>query len=185
MMIQKYAPFVFTAVSQKSNRSDSVWSYRLVFFSTAMWLSERNNPIDEVSQYYQTIPSSMWVTLLNLSGESPLADYTAVGTPPGRSLEVALWHRSFLCKMHTSYTAFHSEKQKSMRQLLDTLWHLNTNRHRKLCAKQRVFESRSASRLHGTYKLSRLSLRILLHGSPDVVTRRYAEPAWSKTRNER
>jgi len=65
-----------------------------VFFSSILYYTERNNPnvmspplIDsegyaikgtEVS-YYGSIPDAMWITLLNLSGEYPLCDYTWQG----------------------------------------------------------------------------------------------------------
>ena len=32
-----------------------------------------------MTPYYQSVPMAMWVTLLNLSGEAPLCDYTAWG----------------------------------------------------------------------------------------------------------
>jgi len=51
----------------------------LVFCSTLMYYSERHNPDPHMRQYYTSIPTAMWITLLNLSGEAPLADYTLVG----------------------------------------------------------------------------------------------------------
>ena len=42
-----------------------------VFFSTLMYYAERNNPDPEMRYYYYSIPDAMWMTLLNLSGESP------------------------------------------------------------------------------------------------------------------
>jgi len=50
-----------------------------VFCSTLMYYTERANPDWDVAKYYQSIPGSMWVTLLNLTGESPLCDYTVCG----------------------------------------------------------------------------------------------------------
>jgi len=50
-----------------------------VFFSAIMYYVERSNPDKEIAMYYRTIPDAMWVTLLNLSGESPLAMYTPAG----------------------------------------------------------------------------------------------------------
>lgn len=32
-----------------------------------------------MTPYYQSVPMAMWVTLLNLSGEAPLCDYTVWG----------------------------------------------------------------------------------------------------------
>ena len=34
--------------------------------------SERDNPDEEMASNYNTVPNSMWMTLLNLSGEAPL-----------------------------------------------------------------------------------------------------------------
>merc|ERR1719232_2565121 len=50
-----------------------------VFFSAVMYITERNNPDEEVASYYNTMPNSMWITLLNLSGEAPLCQYTPLG----------------------------------------------------------------------------------------------------------
>lgn len=50
-----------------------------VFCSTLMYYTERNNPDWHMAQYYQSIPGAMWVTLLNLTGESPLCDFTLGG----------------------------------------------------------------------------------------------------------
>ena len=50
-----------------------------IFFSSILYFTERDNPDEEVRGYYSTIPNSMWITLLNLSGESPLAHYSSVG----------------------------------------------------------------------------------------------------------
>ena len=44
-----------------------------------MNIFERNNPDPNVQQYYRTASASMWLTLLNLSGESPLCDYSLMG----------------------------------------------------------------------------------------------------------
>lgn len=51
----------------------------LVFSSALMYYAERNNPDPNMSKYYSSVPRAMWVTLLNLSGEAPLCDYTLVG----------------------------------------------------------------------------------------------------------
>jgi Ion transport protein len=52
-----------------------------VFFGAFLYYTERNNPDSEMAQNYTTIliPDSMWMTLLNLSGESPLAQYSIPG----------------------------------------------------------------------------------------------------------
>mmetsp|Transcript_58146 Transcript_58146/g.138379 ORF Transcript_58146/g.138379 Transcript_58146/m.138379 type:complete len:1236 (+) Transcript_58146:117-3824(+) len=50
-----------------------------VFFSAVMYYCERGNPDAEVASYYRTIPDAMWITMLNLSGESPLCFYTVAG----------------------------------------------------------------------------------------------------------
>ena len=44
-----------------------------------MYYAERANPDPATQKYYTSIPQSMWITLLNLSGESPLCDYTVIG----------------------------------------------------------------------------------------------------------
>ena len=50
-----------------------------VFFSAFLYFSERDNPDPEMAANYNTMPNSMWVTLLNLSGEAPLSQYSAAG----------------------------------------------------------------------------------------------------------
>ena len=50
-----------------------------VLFGGILYYTERDNPDEEMSSNYKTVPDSMWVTLLNLSGESPLAQYTLWG----------------------------------------------------------------------------------------------------------
>ena len=67
-----------------------------VFFSAILYYTERHNKYlrspdltDDQGfaipntgvPYYGSIPDAMWVTLLNLSGEYPLCDYTPAGTP--------------------------------------------------------------------------------------------------------
>jgi hypothetical protein len=51
----------------------------LVFCSTLMYYSERNNPDPKMRSYYDSVPTAMWMTMLNLSGEAPLCDYTLFG----------------------------------------------------------------------------------------------------------
>mmetsp|Transcript_6366 Transcript_6366/g.13166 ORF Transcript_6366/g.13166 Transcript_6366/m.13166 type:complete len:767 (-) Transcript_6366:464-2764(-) len=50
-----------------------------VFFSALLYMTERDNPDPEMSSNYNSVPNSMWMTLLNLSGECPLAQYSVVG----------------------------------------------------------------------------------------------------------
>jgi Ion transport protein len=50
-----------------------------VFFSVCLYWSERDSLDAEMAANYNTIPNSMWITLLNLSGESPLSQYSAWG----------------------------------------------------------------------------------------------------------
>lgn len=50
-----------------------------ILFSAILYYTERDNPNADVANYYKTIPHAMWITLLNLSGECPLAHYTCVG----------------------------------------------------------------------------------------------------------
>eukprot|EP00605_Chrysophyceae_sp_TOSAG23-4_P002983 GSChrysophyteH1.ASY1.ANO1.3286.1 assembled CDS len=52
----------------------------LVFSSALMYYAERHNPDPNMSKYYSSVPRAMWVTLLNLSGEAPLSDYTTLGS---------------------------------------------------------------------------------------------------------
>jgi len=48
-------------------------------FSTLMYFCERDNPDPDMQRYYSSVFVSMWVTLLNLSGEVPIAQYTVTG----------------------------------------------------------------------------------------------------------
>eukprot|EP00960_Hanusia_phi_P001230 33801-Hanusia_phi.AAC.1 len=53
-----------------------------IFFSSIMYLLERNNPKlvgPDGKHYYASIPDAMWPTLLNLCGEVPLCDYSPLG----------------------------------------------------------------------------------------------------------
>lgn len=47
--------------------------------STLMYFAERNNPDEDMRKYYSSVFVSMWMTLLNLTGEAPLCDYTVAG----------------------------------------------------------------------------------------------------------
>jgi hypothetical protein len=51
----------------------------VVFCSALMYYAERNNPDPHMRKYYSSVPMSMWMTLLNMSGEAPLCDYTLPG----------------------------------------------------------------------------------------------------------
>jgi len=50
-----------------------------VFFGALLYMTERDNPDPEMASNYNSVPNSMWMTLLNLSGEAPLAQYSLVG----------------------------------------------------------------------------------------------------------
>ena len=50
-----------------------------VFFSAILYFTERNSRDSEMAGNYKTVPDAMWMTLLNLSGESPLAQYSVYG----------------------------------------------------------------------------------------------------------
>lgn len=50
-----------------------------LFFSTIMYYAERNNPDEDMRKYYTSVFTSMWMTLLNLTGEAPLSDYSVWG----------------------------------------------------------------------------------------------------------
>ncbi|CAM9142714.1 unnamed protein product [Ascophyllum nodosum] len=50
-----------------------------VFASSLLFFTESQGPDPEMTPYYESVPMAMWVTLLNLSGEAPLCDYTAWG----------------------------------------------------------------------------------------------------------
>jgi Ca2+-binding EF-hand superfamily protein len=49
------------------------------FFSTVMYFVERENPDDDMQRYYSSVFTSMWMTLLNLTGEVPVCQYTPTG----------------------------------------------------------------------------------------------------------
>lgn len=51
----------------------------LIFASTLMYYAERDSPDPKMAAYYSSVPASMWITLLNLSGEVPLSDYQTSG----------------------------------------------------------------------------------------------------------
>jgi hypothetical protein len=50
-----------------------------VFFGAFLYYTERDNPDDEMASNYSNIPNAMWMTLLNLSGEAPLCQYSIPG----------------------------------------------------------------------------------------------------------
>lgn len=50
-----------------------------VFFGAFLYFTERDNPDEEMASNYNTVPNAMWITLLNLAGESPLSQYSMAG----------------------------------------------------------------------------------------------------------
>lgn len=50
-----------------------------LLFSTLMYFSERKNVDPDMSKYYNSVFTSMWMTLLNLTGEVPVCQYTPWG----------------------------------------------------------------------------------------------------------
>jgi len=50
-----------------------------IFFAAILYFTERNSRDSEMASNYKTVPDAMWMTLLNLSGESPLAQYSVYG----------------------------------------------------------------------------------------------------------
>jgi len=50
-----------------------------VFFGAFLYFTERDNLDPEMASNYNTVPNAMWMTLLNLSGEAPLAQYSTWG----------------------------------------------------------------------------------------------------------
>ena len=51
-----------------------------VFAATLMYYAERHNPDPKTQTNYSSIPMSLWMTTLNMSGEAPLCDYTTAGS---------------------------------------------------------------------------------------------------------
>jgi len=50
-----------------------------LFFSFGMYYTERNNGQEKVAKEFNTVPRAMWITLLNMTGEYPIGDYTELG----------------------------------------------------------------------------------------------------------
>jgi len=50
-----------------------------IFFAAFLYITERDSLDDEMAENYKSVPHSMWITLLNLSGESPLCQYSQAG----------------------------------------------------------------------------------------------------------
>ena len=50
-----------------------------ILFSAILYYTERDNRNAVMANYYKSVPHAMWVTLLNLAGECPLAHYSVVG----------------------------------------------------------------------------------------------------------
>lgn len=69
----------FASILAKNKSTFSVTGFLAMFLwltcSFLMYLSERSNPDPMMRQYYTSAPTAMWVTLLNLTGESPLCNY--------------------------------------------------------------------------------------------------------------
>lgn len=40
-----------------------------ILFSAILYLTERNNPNQDMANFYKSVPHAMWITLLNLSGK--------------------------------------------------------------------------------------------------------------------
>ncbi len=40
-----------------------------ILFSAVLYFCERNNPNEDMANFYKSVPHAMWITLLNLSGE--------------------------------------------------------------------------------------------------------------------
>jgi hypothetical protein len=58
----------------------ATWYYAvlsLIVFATLLHFTERDNP--ELKRYFQSIPHALYPTLLMLSGEFPLVDFTPLG----------------------------------------------------------------------------------------------------------
>lgn len=51
----------------------------LLFFSVLMYYSERNSSNPGIKSEFQTLTGALWITLLNFTGEYPLADYSVTG----------------------------------------------------------------------------------------------------------
>ena len=51
----------------------------LMFTSALMYYAERNNPDPDMRKHYSSIPAAVWITLINMSGNTPVCDYTPVG----------------------------------------------------------------------------------------------------------
>ena len=82
---EKYT-HAFTSFDDIFSRNYDVLSVTLlsslllwIFFGALLYLTERDNPDPEMAANYNSVPQSMWMTLLNLSGEAPLAQYSVWG----------------------------------------------------------------------------------------------------------
>lgn len=56
-----------------------VFRTSLLCSANLRFYTESGGPDPNMTPYYQSVPMAMWVTLLNLSGEAPLCDYTVWG----------------------------------------------------------------------------------------------------------
>lgn len=50
-----------------------------IIAATLLYYTEVNNPSEEMAIHFQSIPAAMFPTLLMLTGEYPLADFSAIG----------------------------------------------------------------------------------------------------------
>jgi hypothetical protein len=50
-----------------------------VFFAILMHYAEKDSRDPDTREFYVSVPASLWMTLLNLTGEAPLCDYTIPG----------------------------------------------------------------------------------------------------------
>ncbi|KAF4729844.1 hypothetical protein FOZ62_031352 [Perkinsus olseni] len=79
------AGFAFFRQILRDNRAMLVYSGGLavviwLLSAEVMYYTERYTIDPEVGRYYSTLDGSLWLTLLNLSGESPLGDYSFLGS---------------------------------------------------------------------------------------------------------
>ena len=51
----------------------------LICFSTLLYYTERDNPDEEIREYYGSVMRAIWAELINLHGEWILADFSAHG----------------------------------------------------------------------------------------------------------
>jgi len=64
-------------------------------FSTLLYATERNSPDEEMRETYGSLMRSLWAEIINLHGEWPWADYTAMGK--GVGCVIALFSIMIFC----------------------------------------------------------------------------------------